>query len=216
MNTPFSLKAVYKQMLHVLMPRSISYGSVDYASHESNFSSIKKIQSYFSAKCAQQLSTPVPVLFNGMELSSKQATVRKLLGVPNYKRVKAYHNNELATLIYQLDYCGLNARAFVQLLNGEILNCKYVIDLSTRNALPRIKKIIAQKYQLNQVELGNSFSITDTQGNKLIFEHELELSLVYVASKSQMPLKVNALLNSIETYRIKLNQEQYGKLAYAI
>lgn len=52
MNTPFSLKAVYKQMLHVFMARGISYGSVDYASHASNFSSIKKIQSYFSAKCA--------------------------------------------------------------------------------------------------------------------------------------------------------------------
>lgn len=216
MNTPFALKAVYKHMLNVLMPRSMSYGSVDYASHASNFSSIKKIQSYFTQKCNQQLSTQVPVLFSGLELNSSQASVRKLLGMPNYKRVKAYDNTELTTLIYQLDYCGLGARAFVQLLNGEILNCKYVIDLSTRTALPTLKKLIAQKYQLGNVELGDNFSITDSRGNRLIFENELEVSLVYVATKSHMHLAVNALLNSIESYRIKLNQEQYGKLAYAI
>jgi hypothetical protein len=215
MKTPYSFKFLYNQLLSTLKPRINAYDSFSYVSHLDNGGSIRKIQQLYAHSSPQNLETHIPVSFAGIGLTANLLHVRKTLGTPYFKRLKYYGNHELKTLVYKQDFCGIGARAFIQLLDGDIVNCSYRIDLNGRNTIQKIKDIIIQKYQLQDIDLGNNFTLSDPFGGKLIFENEFELTLTYFSTSNKLQQVVNDVLSHVEHYKARMNTEQVGKLAYA-
>lgn len=218
MKTPFSIHTLLKDTLVALYPSATNwFGAKNYSSqYPSTSDSIRKLQHLYTVKGEQQFTCQYPILFNGMELQSQADKVKRVFGAPDFKRLKWYGKHQYHTWIYKLYFCGMPAQAYVNMLDKDVVAYKYRLNLGGRNAVNKLKGILKLKYHLGDVVLGDNFTIVDPYGNKLVFNNEFELTITYLSTQSHLKAAVNGVINSLDLYRMRMNQQRNTKLEFAL
>lgn len=216
MKTPFSLQLMYDTFFQCFNWNSWSQFSGNSQTRlKQNLETLKNLQGLHQITFVQNFHTELPILFGGIDLSSKPQTIKRILGAPKFKKVRSMGTYQWESWGYKQHYCGINAKAYIQYLDEQLMACRYKFDITSTQTLIKIKEAVAKKYKLpKNIELSNEFTITDEYGNKLIFSGYLGINIHYVPLHTECKMVLNNAVNGLELYRIKLNSGSPSKLEW--
>lgn len=212
MRTAHLIKSFYKHLPFVHSGRSEKELYYDGIMENENIKSCHTLYGIIGERCYY---TKVPITFKGIELSGSLSQVINTFGRPGHKKQKIYGDKQFKTLMYKHQFCGLNVRTLINVLDKTVLNFRYRIDVNSKETLLQIKEVIRQKYHLCDAELGDYFTVVDEMGNKLIFNKEFDLSITYLSTDPYIRCRVNMIMNEVEAYRAQISRERMGKMEFA-
>lgn len=209
-----------KKLYYYLYSRMVSRGGYNtsrlhYYEDIAENESLHKSFAFLHTTGERELLTDIPINFRNVSLESGITDLLAELGKPSFKMHKRYFHHYFNTLVYKQQFCGLSTRTIINLLNRTLLNCTYVIDITSPDILETVKSVIKQKYQLPALPLGNSFTLKDYLGNKLIFHYQFELRVTYLSTDLKIKKEMASILSKIELQKEAAHKKQMENLEFA-
>lgn len=160
------------------------------------------------------LVTKVPITFRNINLFSDVYSIIKELGIPRFQIKTKYGSHKHHVFVYKMDFCDLNTKVVINVLNNTILECAYHIEPKNAVEIEKIKSVIEQKYGIGKAD-GYQFTITDKAQNKISFNYQFDLVISYINGSDQAHSLISDAFHEVASIKAAKQRAYMKKLEVA-
>jgi hypothetical protein len=199
----FLLKIFYRDK-----PISTRYSSI---LEKADLGYVKRLN---TPACGHRLTTNQAITFKNISLELQMDDFIRMMGTPYFMTTKLFKRSKQTLVIYRDKINEFNVQAVINSLDNNLLNCTYHIDIESPEKLIRLKAIIQERYQLEDIR-ADEFIVTDPQGNELHFNHIFNTTITYSNGSVVVKEKIRAVVDNLLNEDSALKTSTLEKVKYS-